>query len=204
MKSFIELPAHSALFAISWITQAMLMRIYCLICQLTLASLVLSGCQPVYYGATSIIDFDEKNSHTLTGKDYKAVLMQLGEPSDITLDRSDRMIWIYEVDKTSSNPMQILPTITIGQAVERKLLLIGFSKEKRVISVDIEKSETRLVGLIGHIDHGAKRIEAKRRVRYVLDRLDLVNGGKPKSKEDSNKLKSNAPQSSSVLFKFTN
>ena len=52
--------------------------------------------------------------------------------------------------------MQILPIITVGQAVERKLLLIGFSEERRVISVDIEKSETRLVGLIGHIDHGAK------------------------------------------------
>ena len=180
------------------------MRVFSLICHLTLASLVLAGCQPVYYGALSIIDFEEKNSHTLTGKDYKAVLFHLGEPSDITLDRSDRMIWIYEVDKTSSNPMQILPIITVGQAVERKLLLIGFSEERRVISVDIEESETRLVGLIGHIDHGAKRIEAKRRVRYVLDRLDLVNGGKRKSIKDSSKPKSTAPQSSNVLFKFTN
>ena len=192
------------IFAVSWITQAMLKRVFCLICRLALASLVLAGCQPVYYGATSIVDFDEKDSHTVTGKDYKAVLFQLGEPSDITLDDSDRMIWIYEVDKTSSNPMQILPAITVGRAVERKLLLIGFSKERRVISVDIEKSETRLVGLIGHFDHGAKRIGAKRRVRYVLDHLDLVNGGKRKNKEDSSKPKSIDPQTSSVIFKFIN
>ena len=182
----------------------MMMRVFCLIWHLTLASLVLAGCQPVYYGATSIINFDDKNSHAIIGKDYKAVLSHLGEPSDITLDRSDRMIWIYEVDKTSSNPMQILPIITVGQAVKRKLLLIGFSEERRVISVDIEKSETRLVGLIGHIDHGAKRIEAKRRVRYVLDRLDLVNGGKRENKEDSSEPKSIAPQTSSVIFKFIN
>ena len=82
--------------------------------------------------------------------------------------------------------------------------MIGFSKEKRVISVNIEKLETRLVGLIGHIDHGAKRIEAKRRVRYVLDRLDLVNGGKRKNKNDSSVPKSIAPQPSSVIFKFIN
>ena len=180
----------------------MLMRVFYLICHLTLASLILAGCQPVYYGATSIVGFDENDSHTLTGKDYKTVLFHLGEPSDITLESSDGMIWIYEVDKTSSNPMQILPTITIGQAVERKLLMIEFSKAKRVISVNIEKLETRLVGLIGHIDHGAKRIEAKRRVRYFLDRLDLVNGGKREKKEDRSEPKLIAPQTASVIFKF--
>ena len=85
-----------------------------------------------------------------------------------------------------------------------KLLFIGFSEERRVISVDVEKSETRLVGLIGHIDHGAKRIGAKRRVRYVLDRLNLVNDGRSKNKESRSKPKSITPQTSSVIFKFIN
>ena len=180
----------------------MLMRIFCLSCHLTLVSLGLIGCQPVYYGATSIVNFEEQDRHELTGKDYKAVIIHLGEPSDIILDKSKRMIWIYEVDEASSNPMQILPTITVGQAVKRKVLLIGFSKHRRVIGVDIEKSETRIAGLIGHIDHGAKKIEAKRRVRFVLDRLDLGNDSKREDNDDGRKPKSLAPQNSGIEFKF--
>ena len=182
----------------------MLKRVFCLFCHLTLASLVLVGCQPVYYGASSIIDFEEKDSHAVNGKDYKAVLIHLGEPSDITLDSSGRMIWIYEVDKASSNPMQILSIITVGQPVKRKLLLLEFNRERRVISVNIEESETALVGLIGHIDHGAKRIEAKRRVRNILDRLNLVDDGKRKNKKNSGKPISIAPKTSSVLFNHIN
>ena len=180
----------------------MLMRIFCLSCHLTLVSLGLVGCQPVYYGATSIINFEDQDKHELTGKDYKAVILHLGEPNDIILDKSKRMIWIYEVDEASSNPMQILPTITVGQAVKRKVLLIGFSKHRRVIGVDIEKSETRIAGLIGHIDHGAKKIEAKRRVRFVLDRLDLGNDSKREDNDDGRKPKSLAPQNSGIEFKF--
>ena len=180
----------------------MLMRIFCLSYHLTLASLVLVGCQPVYYGATSIVNFEEHDRHELTGKDYKAVIIRLGEPSDIILDNSERMIWIYEVDEASSNPMQILPTITVGQAVKRKVLLIRFSERRRVIGIDIEKSETRLVGLIGHIDHGAKKIEAKRRMRFVLDRLDLGNDSKREYNDDGKKPQSLAPQNSGIEFKF--
>jgi hypothetical protein len=98
--------------------------------------------------------------------------------------------------------MQILPTITVGQAIKRKVLVIGFSKNRRVIGVDIEKSETRIAGLIGHIDHGAKKIEAKRRVRFVLDRLDVGNDSKREDNGGGRKPQSLAPQNSGVEFKF--
>jgi len=182
----------------------MLMRIFCLLCHFTLASLVLVGCQPVHYGATSILDFEEQDKHGLTGKNYKDVILRLGEPSDIILDKYNRMIWTYEVDESSSNPMEILPTITVGRAVKRKVLLIGFSTDRRVIGVDIENLDTRIVGLIGHIDHGTKKIEAKRRVRYVLDRLGVVTDIKREDQRNDKKPQSLAIETSNVEFKFNN
>ena len=182
----------------------MLMRIFCLSCHLTLVSLGLVGCQPVYYGATSIVNFEEQDRHELTGKDYKAVMIHLGEPSDIILDKAKRMIWIYELEEASSNPVQILPSITVGRALKRKVVLIGFSKDRRVLGVDMENSETRIIGLIGHIDQGVKKIQAKRHVRYVLDHLNLANGSKIDLNDDSSKPQSIGPQDSSVKFQFNN
>ena len=182
----------------------MFMQKFCSSCRILLASIVLVGCQPVYFGATSILDFKEQDRHELTNKDYKAVIDHLGEPSDIVLDKAKRMTWIYELEEASSNPVQILPSITVGRALKRKVVLIGFSKDRRVLGVDMENSETRIIGLIGHIDQGVKKIQAKRRVRNVLDRLNLANGSKRVLSDDSSETQSIGSQDSSVKFKFNN
>ena len=110
-----------------------------LICQILLALVLLAGCRPVYYGATSIVEFEDGEKHELLGKDFKWVTAQLGEPSDIIFDKSKAMVWIYEVDEASSNPLQILPVLTTGLPVKRKILMIAFDRDRRVMGSDIER-----------------------------------------------------------------
>ena len=79
-----------------------------LMCQILLALVLLAGCRPVYYGAISIAEFEDGEKHSLLGKDYRRVIAQLGEPTDIIFNKYEPMTWIYEVDEASSNPLQML------------------------------------------------------------------------------------------------
>ena len=144
-----------------------------LLCQMLLALVLLAGCRPVYYGAISIAEFEDGEKHLLLGKDYRRVIAQLGEPTDIIFDKYEPMTWIYEVDEASSNPLQILPALTTGMPVTRKILMIEFDHNRRVVSSDIEKSKTHIVGLIGRVNLLTRKIEAKNRVKRVLNHLKL-------------------------------
>ena len=144
-----------------------------LMCQMLLALVLLAGCRPVYYGAISIAEFEDGEKHSLLGKDYRRVIAQLGEPTDIIFDKDEPMTWIYEVDEASSNPLIILPALTTGMPVTRKILMIEFDNNRRVVGSDIEKSKTHIVGLIGRINQRTRKIEAKNRVKRVLNHLKL-------------------------------
>ena len=144
-----------------------------LMCQMLLALVLLAGCRPVYYGAISIAEFEDGEKHSLLGKNYRRVIAQLGEPTDIIFDKYEPMTWIYEVDEASSNPLQILPALTTGMPVTRKILMIEFDNNRRVVGSDIEKSKTHIVGLIGRINQRTRKIEAKNRVKRVLNHLKL-------------------------------
>ena len=132
-----------------------------LMCQILLALSLLSGCRPVYYGATSIVEFEDGEKLALLGKDFRRVITQLGEPTDIIFDKPEAMIWMYEVDEASSNPLQILPALTTGMPVTRKILMIEFDHNRRVVGSDIEKLKTHIVGLIGRFNQRTRKIEAK-------------------------------------------
>ena len=144
-----------------------------LMCQMLLALVLLAGCRPVYYGAISIAGFEDGEKHSLLGKDYRRVIAQLGEPTDIIFDKYEPMTWIYEVDEESSNPLQILSALTVGMPVTRKTLMIEFDHNRRVVGSDIEKSKTHIVGLIGRVNLLTRKIEAKNRVKRVLNHLKL-------------------------------
>ena len=140
-------------------------------CRILLVLVLLAGCRPVYYGATSIVEFEDGEKLALLGKDFRRVITQLGEPTDIIFDKSEAMIWMYEVDETSSNPLQILPALTTGLPVKRKILMIEFDNNWRVAGSDIEKSKTHIVGLIGRVNLLTRQIEAKNRVKSALNQL---------------------------------
>ena len=144
-----------------------------LMCQILLALVLLAGCRPVYYGAISIAEFEDGEKHSLLDKDYRRVIAQLGEPTDIIVDKYEPMTWIYEVDEASSNPLQILPALTTGMPVTRKILMIEFDHNRRVVGSVIEKSKTHIVGLIGRFNQRTRKIEAKNRVKRVLNHLKL-------------------------------
>ena len=144
-----------------------------LMCQMLLALVLLAGCRPVYYGAISIAEFEDGEKHSLLGKDYRRVIAQLGEPTDIIFDKYEPMTWIYEVDEASSNPLQILPALTTGMPVTRKILMIEFDHNLRVVGSDIEESKTHIVGLIGRFNQLTRKIEAKNRVKRLLNHLKL-------------------------------
>ena len=146
-----------------------------LMCQILLALVLLTGCQPTYYGALSIAEFKDGEKHALLGKDFRRVIVQLGEPTDIIFDKSKTMIWIYEVDEASSNPLNIIPTITTGLPVTRKTLTIDFDHNRRVSGSHIKRVKTHIVGVIGRINHLTKKIESKKRVKSALDQLNLIN-----------------------------
>ena len=146
-----------------------------LMCQILLALILLAGCRPVYYGATSIVEFEDGEKHALLGKDFKRVTAQFGEPSDIIFNKSKAMVWIYEVDEASSNPLQILPALTTGLPVKRKVLMIEFNRNRRVVSSDITRSKAHIVGLIGRANIFMRGIEAKKRVRNALHQLYLMS-----------------------------
>ena len=147
------------------------------ICQILLALILLAGCRPVYYGAISIAEFEDGEKHTLLGKDFRRVIAQLGEPTDIIFGKPEAMVWIYEVDETSSNPLQILPVLTTGLPVKRKMLMIEFDHNRRVAGSDIKRSKTHIVGWVGRINHLTKEIKAKNRVKSVLEQLKSINSG---------------------------
>ena len=146
-------------------------------CQILLVLVLLAGCRPIYYGATSIVEFEDGEKLALLGKDFRRVIAQLGEPTDIIFDKSEAMVWIYEVDETSSNPLQILPLLTTGLPVTRKILIIEFDHNRHVAGSDIKRSKTHLVGMIGRVNHLTREIQAKKRVRSVLDQLKSINSG---------------------------
>ena len=148
-------------------------RLVYLMCQILLALALLAGCRPVYYGAISIAEFEDAEKHALLGKGFRRVIAQLGEPTDIIFDKYEPMTWIYEVDEASSNPLQILPALTTGMPVTRKILMIEFDHNRRVVGSDIEKSKTHIVGLIGRFNQLTRKIEAKNRVKRVLNHLKL-------------------------------
>ena len=148
-----------------------------LICQILLALFLLSGCRPVYFGATSIMALKDSEKHALVGRDYRVVMSHVGEPTDIILDKSDTMTWIYEVDETSSNPLQVLSSLAVGLPLKREIWIIKFDRNRRVISSNIERFETNVVGLVGRVNHRLKQLEAKKRVKSVLDQLNLLNSG---------------------------
>lgn len=148
-----------------------------LMCQILLALFLLSGCRPVYFGATSIMALKDTEKHALVGRDYRVVMSHVGEPTDIILDKSDTMTWIYEVDETSSNPLQVLSSLAVGLPLKREIWIIKFDSNRRVISSNIERSETNVVGLVGRVNHRLKQLEAKKRVKSVLDQLTLLNSG---------------------------
>ena len=146
-----------------------------LICQILLALVLLVGCRPVYHGAISIAEFEDREKHALLGKDFRRVIAQLGEPTDIIFDKSEAMVWIYEVDETSSSPLQILPLLTAGLPVTRKTLTIDFDRNRRVSGSHIKRAKTHIVGVIGRINQLTKKIESKKRVKSALDQLNLIN-----------------------------
>jgi hypothetical protein len=145
-----------------------------LMCQVLLALVLLTGCRPVYYGATSIVEFEDAEEHALLGKDFRQVVALLGEPTDIISDKSEDMMWIYEVDETSSNPLHIITDLTTGLLVNRKILMIEFNSSRRVARSDITKSKTHIVGLFGRVNQLTRQIEAKKRVKSVLDKLNAI------------------------------
>ena len=142
--------------------------------QILLALVLLTGCQPDYYGALSIAEFKDGEKHALLGKDFRRVIIQLGEPTDIVFDKSKTMIWIYEVDEVSPNPLNILTAITTGSPVTRKTLTIDFDHNRRVAGSHIKRVKTHIVGVIGRIDQLTKKIESKKRVKSALDQLNLI------------------------------
>ena len=146
-----------------------------LMCQILLALALLTGCRPDYYGAISIAEFKDGEKHALLGKDFRRVIVQLGEPTDIIFDKSKTMIWVYEVDETSSNPLQILPALTTGLPVTRKTLTIDFDHNRRVAGSNIKRSKAHIVGIIGRINQVTKKIESKKRVKSALDQLNSIN-----------------------------
>ena len=146
-------------------------------CQILLALVLLAGCRPVYYGAISIAEFEDGEKHALLGKDFRRVIAQLGEPTDIIFDKDEAMMWIYEVDETSSNPLQILPLLTTGLPVKRKMLIIEFDHNQDVAGSDIKRSKTHLVGMIGRVNHLTREIQAKKRVKSALDQLRSIDSG---------------------------
>jgi hypothetical protein len=148
-----------------------------LMCQILLALVLLSSCRPVYYGATSIVAFEDNEKNAFVGRGFKVVMSRLGEPTDIILDKSGSMTWIYEVDEASSNPLQALSSLAVGLPLKRKILMLKFDSNRRVISSHIERSKTNVVGLIGRVNHRLKQLEAKKRVKSVLDQLNLLNSG---------------------------
>ena len=162
-------------FSISRMTKPMPKNIIYLMCQILLALSLMSGCRPVYYGATSILAFEEKEKHALVGRDFRVVISQVGEPTDIIFDNPDAMTWIYEVDETSSNPLQVLSSLAVGLALKRKILIIKFDSNKRVVSSHFDRSETNVVGLVGRVNHRLKQLEAKKRVKSVINQLNLLN-----------------------------
>lgn len=146
-----------------------------LMCQILLALVLLAGCRPDYYGAISIAEFKDGEKHALLGKDFRRVIVQLGEPTDIIFDKSKTMTWIYQVDETGSNPLQMLPALTTGLPVKRKTLTIDFDHNKRVAGSDIKRSKAHIVGVIGRIDQLTKKIESKKRVKSALYQLNSTN-----------------------------
>jgi hypothetical protein len=146
-------------------------------CRILLALVLLAGCRPDYYGATSIVEFKDGEKHALLGKDFRRVIAQLGEPSDIIFDKSKTMMWIYKVDETSSNPLQILPALTTGLPVKRKILMIEFDRNRHAASLDIARSKAHIVGLIERVNQLSREIESKKRVKSALDQLNLINLG---------------------------
>ncbi|MDA9641723.1 hypothetical protein N9T26_02420 [Alphaproteobacteria bacterium] len=146
-------------------------------CRILLALILLAGCRPDYYGATSIVEFKDGEKHVLLGKDFRQVIAQLGEPTDIIFDKSKTMMWIYKVDEKSSNPLQILPALTTGLPVKRKILMIEFDRNMRVARSVIERSKVHIVGLIGRVNQLSREIEAKKRVKSALSQLNLINSG---------------------------
>ena len=90
-------------------------------CRILLALVLLAGCRPDYYGATSIVELKDGEKHALLGKDFRRVIAQLGEPTDIIFDKSKTMVWIYKVDEASSNPLQILPALTTELPVKNNI-----------------------------------------------------------------------------------
>ena len=146
-----------------------------LMCQILLALVLLTGCQPTYYGALSIAEFKDGERHALLGKDFRRVIVQLGEPTDIIFDKYEPMTWIYEVDEASSNPLNILPAITTGLPVTRKTLTIDFDHNRRVAGSDITRSKAHIMGIFGRIDQLTKNIESKKRVKVALDQLNLIS-----------------------------
>ena len=86
-------------------------------------------------------------------------------------------MWIYEVDETSSNPLQILPVLTTGLPVKRKILIIEFDHNRHVAGSDIKRSNTHFVGMIGRVNHLTREIQAKKRVKSALDQLRSIDSG---------------------------
>ena len=145
-----------------------------LMCQILVALVLLAGCRPDYYGAISIAEFKDGEKRALLGKDFRLVIVELGEPTDIIFDKSKTMIWIYEVDETIANPLQILPALTTGLPVTRKTLTIDFDHNRRVAGSDIKRSKAHIVGIIGRINQLTEKIESKKRVKSALDQLNLI------------------------------
>ena len=146
-----------------------------MICHILVALVLLTGCRPTYYGATSIVGFEDAEKHALLGKDFRRILAQLGEPSDIIHDKSESMTWFYEVDEASSSPLQILPALTTGLPVKRKILIVKFNRNWRVKSSDITRSKAQIVGLIGRVNKLTREIKAKKRVKSALHQLYLMS-----------------------------
>lgn len=146
-----------------------------LMCQILVTLVLLTGCQPTYYGALSIAEFKDGEKHALLGKDFRRVIVQLGEPTDVIFDRSKTMIWIYEVDEASSSVLNIIPALTSGLPVTRKTLTINFDQNRRVSSSHIKRDKTYIVGVIGRLNQLTKKIESKKRVKSAIAQLNLTN-----------------------------
>ena len=146
-----------------------------LMCQILVTLVLLTGCQPTYYGALSIAEFKGGEKHALLGKDFRRVIVQLGEPTDVIFDKSKTMIWIYEVDEASSSLLNIIPAVTSGLPVTRKTLTIKFDQNRRVSSSHIKRDKTYIVGVIGRLDQLTKKIESRKRVKSAIAQLNLTN-----------------------------
>ena len=153
----------------------MLASLAYLMCQILVTLVLLTGCQPTYYGALSIAEFKDGEKHALLGKDFRRVIVQLGEPTDVIFDKSKTMIWIYEVDEASSSLLNIIPAVTSGLPVTRKTLTINFDQNRRVSSSHIKRDKTYIVGVIGRLDQLTKEIESKKRVKSAIAQLNLTN-----------------------------